>query len=135
MNVLSPPSVERNGDPDDLDRMLRAFYKAEMPHPWPVAPTNSPRTVLPFHKPTARRPLFRARLALAASVALIASGALLIPRLFHDAGPAAQPPTPVNPVADDTLRRIEKETLIQDSGSGAVKTIKIEVREVPPDPK
>jgi hypothetical protein len=135
MNVLSPPSVERNGAPDEVDRLLRAFYKAEMPEPWPAAPATAPRTVLPFGRPLARRPLLRARLALAASVALIASGALLIPRLFHDGGPASQGPTPKNPVADDTLRRIEKETLIQEPASGAVKTIKIEVREVPPDPK
>src|SRR5262245_55934618 len=72
--------VETPLPPGDLDAALRAFFAAEMPAPWP--PFRPPAAVLPFpaRRPApARRPWRGSRLALAASVALLALGALALP--------------------------------------------------------
>jgi hypothetical protein len=142
MNLLSPPSAERNGVPDDLDRMLRAFYKAEMPHPWPAAPVAAP-AVLPFRKPAARRPMLRARLALAASVALIALGSWLIPGMLqHDSGPNAAIPIKDSSANSNNGQPDPKdgapsdfkinESLIQEPGGT---TIRVDVIDLPKNPK
>ena len=61
----------------ELDGLLRAYYQAEMPNPWPE-----------WRPPAAgsrRRPLAKSRLALAASLVLLTAGlAGLAPR-FRDA--------------------------------------------------
>lgn len=66
---------------DDLDGLLRAFFQAEMPRPWPAlkAPPPSRPSVPPV---PVRRGLFRSRLALAASLALLVTGALALPGKF-----------------------------------------------------
>jgi hypothetical protein len=76
--LVAPPSHRHDGSPegDEVDQLLRAFYRAEMPDPWPSfeAPAQAP-TVLPFPARHARRSIFvRSRLALAASVALLIGG-------------------------------------------------------------
>ena len=79
MSFMVAPPGHRNGhDPegDDVDQLLRAFYRSEMPDPFPSfeAPAETLR-VLPFPVPAARRPrISRSRLALAASVALLMGG-------------------------------------------------------------
>jgi hypothetical protein len=84
---------------DELDGLLRAFFRAERPDPWPAM--KAPPPTLPFVTPSVngrgtakqsllpcpspagkatRRPLWRSRLALAASVALLLGGTLFLPR-------------------------------------------------------
>jgi hypothetical protein len=78
MSFLGQP-VAQSGD--DLDQMLRAFFQAEMPNPWPSAPEAAPQPVLlPAAKSGASglSPLTRSRLALAASVALLVAGPLFL---------------------------------------------------------
>jgi len=79
MRFIEPPTVGAHGSTrsgDDLDGLLRAFFRAEMPHPWPEldAPafTSVPSTRLAFW-----RRIKRSHLALAASVALLIGGSLL----------------------------------------------------------
>jgi hypothetical protein len=76
MNVIVPPRVPPD---DEIDGLLRAFYRAQVPHPWPAwkAPAAGPRTVpvLPAPRPA----LWRSRFALAASVALLALSSLFLP--------------------------------------------------------
>jgi hypothetical protein len=83
MAVVTPPTiVPRSGPPpeDDLDGLLRAFFKAEMPDPWPSLEAPAPRNgVLPLRRPKAPRfTLWRSRLALAASILLLIAGALFL---------------------------------------------------------
>jgi len=89
MNVDSPTSVTANGyaGGDGLDHMLRAYFQAQMPAPWPeppVPPSDRPsfRTTLPepvVEAPPSRvRVLSRSHLALAASVALMLGGAWIL---------------------------------------------------------
>src|SRR5438094_7738564 len=82
--------------PDDaLDAQLGEFFRKEMPNPWP--PFRQPALVqtIPFHP--VRRPArwlaFRSRLALAASVALLLIGGMLLPTRLIISG---KPPLPDN---------------------------------------
>jgi hypothetical protein len=91
MNAVSPPSVSANGyaGGDGLDQMLRAFFQAQMPTPWPdppVPPPERPSFVTTLAEPelVVEAPPPRVRLlspshlALAASVALMLGGAWIL---------------------------------------------------------
>jgi hypothetical protein len=65
------PLTAQSGD--DLDRALRAFFQAQMPNPWPKAPSPA-ISLRPFRARRSRLALFRSRAALAASVALLIFG-------------------------------------------------------------
>src|SRR5437773_4220640 len=84
MNVVNPPNtLPHGGRPpeDDLDGLLRAYFRAEMPDPWPSFEAPAPRNgVLPFRRPQQPRRfnLWRSRLALAASILLLIAGALFL---------------------------------------------------------
>ncbi len=64
---------------DDVDGVLRAFFKAQMPAPWPAlrAPSEAAK------KTVQGWPLMRSRLALAASVGLLALGLSSLAGAFH----------------------------------------------------
>jgi hypothetical protein len=72
MNMITRPPVEANGQPEPYEDLLRAFFRAEMPEPWPELNRPEPR-VLPFVRPqrASRFAGTRSRLALAASVAIL----------------------------------------------------------------
>jgi hypothetical protein len=76
MNLIVPPPVPPD---EETDGLLRAFYRAQMPHPWPdwKAPADRPLTTPVRPGPAPARP-WRSRLALAASVALLALSTLLL---------------------------------------------------------
>jgi hypothetical protein len=82
----SPPRLGQ--EPRDLDGLLRAFFRAEMPEPWPApqAPPGNQHRV--------SRSLWRGRLALAASVALLLLVSLWLGR---NVGEREPPTLPVNP--------------------------------------
>lgn len=71
MSQFSPLST------DNVDGVLRAFFAAQMPAPWPAlrAPTGAPETK--------GWPMMRSRLALAASVTLLALGLSFLSGAFH----------------------------------------------------
>jgi hypothetical protein len=94
MNVFVPPTtVNQNGrsSEDELDGLLRAFYQAELPHPWPSPEVPALRNdVLPLRSSLRRFPMLRSRLALAASVAFLVAGPLALSAYFtggNHAGP------------------------------------------------
>lgn len=66
---------------DSLDGLLRAFYRAEMPNPWPT-PGVSVASPLPLGRSSQGRPLMRSRWMLAASAALLLLGSSLLPNRF-----------------------------------------------------
>jgi len=79
MSFLEPPPLKPS---DELDTLLRAYFEREMPKPWP-APRVSLDQVVPLRRPTTnRRGLIRSRWTLAASVALLLLGSLLLPSRF-----------------------------------------------------
>jgi hypothetical protein len=76
----SPTNLPPGDGAEEIDRLLGAFFRAEVPSPWPEmkAPVATPAR----DRDRGRRPLRADRLALAASVAaLLAGGWLLSGRL------------------------------------------------------
>lgn len=65
---------------DELDPLLSAYFKAQLPAPWPAfEPPAPPRTLL-LSRPARRVvPVLSSRLVLAASVALVLLGFWLLP--------------------------------------------------------
>jgi hypothetical protein len=82
--------------PDEVDRLLTGFFQAEIPNPWPawVPPQVDAPVALPF---SGRRPwvAMRCRLAVAASVALVLGGYLLLASAFP--GSTGTTPSSVRP--------------------------------------
>jgi hypothetical protein len=74
MKLAESIQPENPNRPDDLDELLRSFFRAEMPAPWPTmkAPASAERA--------SAGPSWwsrsRSRLALAASIALLALASL-----------------------------------------------------------
>ena len=98
---LVEPSPLKPGD--DLDGLLRVFFRSQMPHPWP-APRQPRFRATPATRPMSpRRSLIRSRWALAASISLLLLGSLLLPgRLTQNTQPGGNSPWP--PEAHDILR-------------------------------
>ena len=88
MNSVKFPPVSSNGvghGHDDLGDVLRAFFRSEMPQPWPkLKLSTQERVIVPFPPPTAskkswpRRWLFNSRTALAAALGVLIVGQLLL---------------------------------------------------------
>jgi hypothetical protein len=105
MKFIEPPVVGALGSArsgDDLDGLLRAFYRAEMPHPWPEleppAFTSVPSSRLAFW-----RGIKRSHLALAASVALLIGGSLLFSGKLPSISRVTEGPTTANRDPEDNV--------------------------------
>jgi hypothetical protein len=80
MNDLrTSPTFDSSGD--ELEGMLRSFFRAEVPDPWPMMKAPEPVVKLPMRK---RSPWLRVgpRLAVAASVAFLLLGYLALGSIF-----------------------------------------------------
>jgi hypothetical protein len=143
MNSVKVPPVNANGvghGHDDLGDTLRAFFRSEMPQPWPKLklPTQE-RVIAPFPSPNGstkfwpRRWLFNSRTALAAALGVLVVGFVLLsdtlkPRigdLDPDHGTATNPITPPNDGDSDVIL---KESLKQDGNGPTQMEIKITPR-------
>jgi hypothetical protein len=66
--------MNRVKDPNDIDAVLGAFFKSQVPNPWPAFKRPPEKRTLPF-RPAAKTPrtgfVLGSRVALAASVALL----------------------------------------------------------------
>ncbi len=103
MSVLEPPPM-RPGD--DLDGLLRAFLRSQMPKPWP--PPRLPNTASPGERrQIGGRNLMRSRWALAASVALLLFASWLLPSRFTTDGKPDHGPT--GPMISDNPRDMPRE--------------------------
>jgi len=153
MSLLSPPPVPRGGaqPPDDVDDLLRAFFKAQMPKSWPApdVPASRRAASLPVARPVKGWPLMRSRLAVAASVALLVGGSLLLAEAFQGrpngpAGPTitngkaealnpdGTPKAPTSPEIHLPAKIKINESLIQEPNGT---TIKVDVIDWPTTPK
>jgi len=73
----------------EVDRLLREFYQAEMPYPWPQV--RVPATV-PFRRPAARYSRSFRRLAIAAAVVLALVAYWSVAGFFPREGPSGTGP-------------------------------------------
>src|SRR5262249_8812002 len=87
---VRPEDARQPGD--EFDALLRAYFRAEMPDPWPSFEAPLRKTVVPFRKPARRFPLMRSRLAVAASVALLVGGMCFLSRMPDSPKSAASLP-------------------------------------------
>lgn len=78
-------AIDQRPDRGELDEVLRAFYRSEMPHPWPELKLPVAETALPLPRSERRhrRSLWNSRFALAASIALLLLGSLLLSGAFR----------------------------------------------------
>jgi hypothetical protein len=60
--------------PEEVDTLLRNFFRAEMPDPWPVLKAPATEPFRQERRPASRWTPIRSRMALAASVALLLLG-------------------------------------------------------------
>jgi len=60
--------------PEEVDTLLRSFFRAEMPDPWPVLQAPAEEPFRQERQPASRWTALRSRVALAASVALLLLG-------------------------------------------------------------
>jgi hypothetical protein len=77
----------REHHPGEIDGLLRRFFRAEMPAPWPAAPATGHPASVPVTRLS--RPLLRSRFALAASLLLLLVGHLSLSGRFADNVPNA----------------------------------------------
>jgi hypothetical protein len=118
---------------DELDGVLRAYFHSELPRPWPEAPVPVGRT-LPTRPPASRRSGLRSHLALAASVAVVALGALFAAgKIAPDAGPGPRlekPNADVPPYLRPARRDKIKTSMSLEQDPAGPTTIKVEAVEV-----
>jgi len=139
MRFVDPPSLDaaRQRLPgDDLDGLLSAFFRNELPSPWPEAPRVEETPVI-LRPAQARRSSLRSRLALAASVALLVSGPWFLGDSFrHTAGPRRTGISLDSGSADtrdrtDTGRPVRVRQFLQNTREGM--GVRIVIEELPED--
>jgi hypothetical protein len=87
MNSLQPSLSgphEHHRSPNDVDGLLRAFFRAQMPQSWPVPKLPAAPSVRTERTATARRSLGRSRFALAACLLILLFGQAFLSRMFSD---------------------------------------------------
>jgi hypothetical protein len=78
-----PVDLPNDGRPaDDLDGLLREFFRAQLPEPWPAFRFPSKSSTLPLTAPPSRWAGLRSRFALAATVALLVLGSFFVSDLL-----------------------------------------------------
>jgi hypothetical protein len=83
---MRPRSLEHRGY--DVDPLLRAYFQAEMPAPWPELAMPTTGATANGHAPGRPRTSYRSRFALAASLLLLLSGYWLLSGMFSSYAPA-----------------------------------------------
>lgn len=116
------------GSAEEIDRLLGAYFQKEMPHPWPKASLTGPTVQLANAE--SRWSSSRSRMALAASVALLVAGAMLLGGSFKN------PPKPtglsgaLESAKHETLGGLKSEVYIELSADGPT-TINVTIDELP----
>jgi hypothetical protein len=132
MRFVDPPSLdspERGLSGDDLDGLLSAFFRAELPDPWPAVTVLAPAVVpLPAAAPPRRRNA--SRLALAASVALFLTGSWLVSGKLPDAPPDSGP-LPHHGSANRLHGTHQSSVELTHDGKTGQTGVRIDVRPVP----
>ncbi len=127
MSVAVPP-VQQTGRPseDELDGLLRAFYRAELPYAWPPPRVLADRNaILPLRRALPRFPMLRTRLALAACVAFFVAGPLFLSSYFNRANTETATTTEPALIGNEKAERVQPGTagyqLLQKDGRTWIK--------------
>jgi hypothetical protein len=119
MIAFERPSAASNGRGDsELDGLLRGFFRAEMPHPWPayLASTSVKVPALPPQERTQGSSwLVKGRFVLATAIALFLVAQFLLPNPFNVVHRSAPPPSDIS-MDPGANTKVEKDVLDQESG-------------------
>ena len=100
----------RSTPPDELDGLLRGYFQAEMPDPWPSLEAPAPRHALPAMPPSGRKAFWGSRLALAASLALLLGGSVFLsgslPAGKQPEGVPTKDPTATRPTTPGAIKEL-----------------------------
>jgi hypothetical protein len=88
---------------DDLDSLLRAYFRAEMPAPWPTFRAPAKARLLPFRgKSGPALPAWAGRVALVAASLLLLAAMAVMPRSHTTAADHAGPLPTIGPPSAGT---------------------------------
>jgi hypothetical protein len=90
MNIFRSPRSPR--PPEDLDGLIRAFMRSEMPDPWPAVPSISEPSARGVRPGNGRWFHLGSRFALAATLAACLVGFLALGSMFPSLPPASREP-------------------------------------------
>jgi len=79
-SLASPRELDRPSN--DLDGLIRAFFRAQIPEPWPVLKPPAPPSLREESATVRRRTLLRSRFALAASLLILLIGQFFVSGMF-----------------------------------------------------
>jgi hypothetical protein len=127
MTLAPPLSTGEGPPPDEVETLLRAYFRSEMRDPWPAPPLIRSTVATPADR-TSARGSNRSRFALAASVALLVGGSLLIPGRSPSRQTTA---SPLRMLPGQATRVRIQETLIQPKDKPTELRIDV-IEEVPP---
>ncbi len=133
MSMTRPPVPTRTpARPDDLDGLLHAFFRAELPDPWP---TLKPPDLPAPPRTAGRRPWLGSRLALAATVALCLAGSLSLATVFPSDAPRGSGPDSGPEISEKIKFETKTESGLpvkgQEQHRGNVTIIKVELAPMP----
>lgn len=118
---IPPVDLPYRDRPDDLDGLLRSFFRSQLPDPWPAPPRPRAEVVPLLTRPAPSRwTLARSRFALAASVAVLVTCLWALAGKFAanpGAGLVSPLPGTVTGERDPNKIRV-KESLLQDPKEG-----------------
>ena len=120
MNALEP-----NVKPDELDALLHAFFRSEMPDPWPQlkAPVTVPAS-LEEKAPPSWWSRSRSRFALAASVALLMLTCWwLSGRTVEYNNPGTDGPLKAKDLRGKIIQSVKEEEIRKSQGGAASATV------------
>jgi hypothetical protein len=127
MKPAPPLSTGEARTPDDVDALLRSYFRAEMPDPWPAPPLARALVTSAAPEPAARHS-DRSKLALAASVALLIAGTLTVQNRTQ---PVETPVVPLR-IGPGMATRVKlTETLVQPKDQPTELHIRV-TEDVPP---
>jgi hypothetical protein len=125
---------------DGLDALLATFFRRELPDPWPGFRAPACRADPPQPRLPVRRPWRGSRLALAASVGLLAATATLLPGNFAGRAPGFRVGTlgpgtagkPVLPSTEPAPAKVKSELFLEQDKDGPT-GIRVNVEGEPPN--
>jgi hypothetical protein len=81
---IKPPVTLRlsEGQPDELDRLLRGYFRKEMPRPWPPLRSVEGKRSRPVQRGRGRWPRLSPRLVLVAAMVLLLVGYVVLASKF-----------------------------------------------------
>jgi hypothetical protein len=100
-------SFRAGGSPEDLEVLLRNYFRSEIPDPWPTMKAPVARVAPPPARSVGRWAPVRSRLALAASVGFLMVGSWCLSSRLENYNPGTIDAGMTGPNTADTSKRLK----------------------------